>query len=48
MAIWKTLSKCNTLTSDKWDEIEIVTDSEFWMNMLKIYIPNWEKKKIRF
>ena len=48
MAIWKTLSKCNTLTSDKWDEIEIVTDSEFWMNMLKIYIPNWEKKKLDF
>ena len=47
-AICKALAKCNTLSYDKWDEIEIVTDSKHWMDMLLIWMPNWIKNDIDF
>jgi len=47
-AIWKALIKCNTLSYDKWDEIEIITDSKHWMDMLLIFIPGWIRKNMDF
>jgi ribonuclease HI len=28
---------------EKWDKLTIVTDCEFWINMLTKYIPKWKK-----
>lgn len=30
------------------ESIEIVTDSQFWMNVIEAWMPNWIKKKILF
>ncbi len=44
-AILVALQKChNTIiegNSVRWDNLEIVTDSKFWINMIDSYIPKW-------
>lgn len=46
MAIYQTLKfikNCN----DKWTKLTIVTDCEFWINMIENYMPKWTKKKFK-
>ncbi len=46
MAIIASLETCSDLIEQT--EIEIYTDSEFWIKMISTYMPAWEKKKIDF
>jgi len=48
MAILKAAIKCNSVPMDQWDELEVVTDSDFWCNMLTSYMPRWEKNGMDF
>jgi len=52
MAVLKTFSKCLQTIKDgesrKWDEIEIITDSQFWINMVLLYMPKWAYNNKRF
>ena len=52
MAILKTFDKCmQTIKagdSRRWDEIEIVTDSQFWINMVLYYMPGWVRANKNF
>jgi len=41
-AIWKTLQYLDTRL-DEWDECTIVSDSEFWINMIISYMPKWSR-----
>lgn len=43
-AIWKTLIKCGEIPDGKWDEIEIITDSNHWKSMLLNFMPKWIEK----
>ena len=47
-ALLKAIAKCNTFSYNLWEEIQIVTDSEFWHNMLTNYLPYWERNKTDF
>ena len=47
-AILKALEKCNSISTTKWDEIHIITDSHFWYDMITCYMPDWEKNNIDF
>lgn len=42
-AILKASAKCNSLPTDQWDELHIITDSELWYNMITNYMPGWER-----
>jgi ribonuclease HI len=46
MAIYQTLkfiSKCN----ENWEKLTIVTDCEFWINMIEQYMPKWKKETFK-
>jgi ribonuclease HI len=30
-----------------WDKITLVSDCEFWINMLTLYMPRWDKQKFK-
>jgi ribonuclease HI len=42
MAIIRTLDMINNST-EKWDMCTIITDCEFWINMLNKFMPKWKK-----
>ena len=46
-AILKCMIKCNSLPMNKWDEIEIITDSKHWYNMINSFMPRWDKDKFK-
>ena len=47
-AILKAIAKCNNIPPNKWEEFRIITDSQFWYNMILFYMPKWEKNEIAF
>lgn len=42
MAIWRTLMYLKDRV-DEWEEVIIVTDSEFWIKMFEVYMPTWAR-----
>ena len=38
----------NKIEKEDWSKVIIVTDSEFWINMITKYIPSWAEKEIPF
>ena len=46
-AILKCMIKCNSLPMNKWDEIEIITDSKHWYNMINSFMPRWDENKFK-
>ncbi len=48
MAILKAIAKCNTVSVNQWDEVQIVTDSLFWCKMIMSYMPYWKNNNTDF
>jgi uracil-DNA glycosylase len=46
-AILKTLEYLDLRLND-WDTVIIVSDSDFWIKMVEVYMPGWVKKNINF
>lgn len=46
-AILKTLEYLD-LRSNEWDTVIIVSDSDFWIKMIEVYMPSWVKKNVNF
>lgn len=44
MAILRTLEFINKCEKD-WKKLTIITDCEFWINMIEIYMPKWKLDK---
>ena len=46
-AILKCMIKCNFIPIEKWDEIEIITDSKHWHDMINNFMPKWNGNKTK-
>ena len=47
LAIYHAMNYLSKSSTD-WSECCIITDSEFWIKMLTVYMPQWNKKNISF
>lgn len=44
-AIYQVLLDLKNSDSDKWETCQIYTDSQFWVKMIKEYMPKWSNEK---